>query len=820
MQTVIRTTNTFEGDLSNEQTEYNIDAIMKGKDQETFFKNTVSKMIKRVIEGTDLYVMCYGGKQSGKTFSLEGCFNNIDFTNAGLIPRSINALIEELKTKGKYTIRVSYIQVEDKKISDLLCEGESDVLLKEPTKKFKNQLGGVMFLCATELTVTESTTSQVFSKLNVLRKERTKNEIEKLENVCRVFSASIISSEEEKRGQKEYIDCGRITFIDLPCCWEESNHKGSLLNGLNCYVESNREQRMRLSTKNNDITRILQEALGGQGFLIAIGCISSINQQETIQTLRFLNKLKTIKNVPIYSRHILKSVYDNYLDEEIKQLNYQYSDLLRKNVISKEALEAKKLQQDIQNQRYTNVQIGSLIQRVRKESEPEYNKINQKILIANEYITKKKRTELELRDKITDMIDLAKKIEEHNKQLEDMIQKQVEEAQRQKEYIEKSINECRIDVDEFKKKYNEGEEKIIELMKEINNHLEGEECRKIELPKYSSMNEINEMLNKVIISFKYDGKKTIKIIEDVLEESQQEMNDFELLINQMINRLEQGKSRWSPVEDKIIEQFQLLIQFIQQQKKEMEEEIKEKEKIKEKEINQIQRNKEEIKKEIKELIPEMNKEIESIIQKYQLIISNSIKEKNNEYFPIGNEIKMEECMEIFEQKIQNKIEEVKKELEIEILKDNGNEEKIMKKMKDSIEEEKQKNRFEQEVFKESIEKTKIAIQKIFDESGVIDFIKEQCNLLNEDDKKLKQKHLPLKKLFQESYKSLNELFNEINTILNEFIEKVNHITIDYESEIVIERIQSPPIPSILMQNSEYPTVLDDIDSSKLILKKN
>ncbi|EKE42301.1 hypothetical protein ENUP19_0121G0021 [Entamoeba nuttalli] len=820
MQTVIRTTNTFEGDLSNEQTEYNIDAIIKGKDQETFFKNTVSKMIKRVIEGTDLYVMCYGGKQSGKTFSLEGCFNNIDFTNAGLIPRSINALIEELKTKGKYTIRVSYVQVEDKKINDLLCEGESDVLLKEPTKKFKNQLGGVMFLCATELTVTESTTSQVFSKLNVLRKERTKNEIEKLENVCRVFSASIISSEEEKRGQKEYIDCGRITFIDLPCCWEQSNHKGSLLNGLNCYVESNREQRMRLSTKNNDITRILQEVLGGQGFLIAIGCISSINQQETIQTLRFLNKLKTIKNVPIYSRHILKSVYDNYLDEEIKQLNYQYSDLLRKNVISKEALEAKKLQQDIQNQRYTNVQIGSLIQRVRKESEPEYNKINQKILIANEYITKKKRTELELRDKITDMIDLAKKIEEHNKQLEDMIQKQVEEAQRQKEYIEKSINECRIDVDEFKKKYNEGEEKIIELMKEINNHLEGEECRKIELPKYSSMNEINEMLNKVIVSFKYDGKKTIKIIEDVLEESQQEMNDFELLINQMINRLEQGKSRWSPVEDKIIEQFQLLIQFIQQQKKEMEEEIKEKEKIKEKEIYQIQRNKEEIKKEIKELIPEMNKELESIIQKYQLIISNSIKEKNNEYFPIGNEIKMEECMEIFEQKIQNKIEEVKKELEIEILKDNGNEEKIMKKMKDSIEEEKQKNRFEQEVFKESIEKTKIAIQKIFDESGVIDFIKEQCNLLNEDDKKLKQKHLPLKKLFQQSYKSLNELFNEINTTLNEFIEKVNHITIDYESEIVIERIQSPPIPSILMQNSEYPTVLDDIDSSKLILKKN
>ena len=44
---------------------------------------------------------------------------------------------------------------------------------------------------------------------------------------------------------------------------------------------------------------------------------------------------------------------------------------------------------------------------VRKESEEEYNKINSKIQIANEYITRKKQTEFELRAKIEEMAGIT-----------------------------------------------------------------------------------------------------------------------------------------------------------------------------------------------------------------------------------------------------------------------------------------------------------------------------------------------------------------------------------------------------------------------------
>ena len=46
-------------------------------------------------------------------------------------------------------------------------------------------------------------------------------------------------------------------------------------------------------------------------------------------------------------------------------------------------------------------------------------------------------------------------------------------------------------------------------------------------------------------------------------------------------------------------------------------------------------------------------------------------------------------------------------------------------------------------------------------------------------------------------------------ILNEFIGQIDRVGIDNNNDICIERIDSPQYPSLLFQNSELPSVLEE-----------
>ena len=207
----------------------------------------------------------------------------------------------------------------------------------------------------------------------------------------------------------------------------------------------------------------------------------------------------------------------------------------------------------------------------------------------------------------------------------------------------------------------------------------------------------------------------------------------------------------------------------------------------------------------------MHEEIKGIFEKYQNEMKRRITTAKDEIYIHGEEITMEEELNGFTTDIHHSLQHLQKEIEDEISKEEGKDEMTFLEIKETIEEEKTKDRFTKELFSEYIETTKNAIQKIFDESGVIDFIEEQCQLLKNEDDLLKQQHLPIYELFIKSQEIVMELYKEIMSILNEFIGNITRIGIENENEMKIERIDSPQYPSLLYQNSELPSVLEDIN---------
>ena len=225
--------------------------------------------------------------------------------------------------------------------------------------------------------------------------------------------------------------------------------------------------------------------------------------------------------------------------------------------------------------------------------------------------------------------------------------------------------------------------------------------------------------------------------------------------------------------------------------------------------SKVLKRREEFTQNVRDLMPKMQEEMKGIFEKYQKEMKQRIL-NGKEVFENGEEVTMEEELNGFTQDVQQSLDHLQKEIEDEISKEEGKDEMTFKEIKETIEEEKTKERFEKELFSEHIEKTKNAIQKIFDESGVIDFIEEQCQLLKNEDDALKQQHLPIYNLFVNSQEVLMGLYGQIMQILNEFIGQIDRVGVDYESEMKIERIESPQYPSLLFQNSELPSVLEDL----------
>ena len=107
----------------NNQTDswkFNFEKILHNASQDEVYESTANDIISSVVDGYNGTVLCYGQTGAGKTYTMTG--SATVFKYRGILPRSINQVYNlcSLKFDQAITIRVSYAEIYNERIRDLL----------------------------------------------------------------------------------------------------------------------------------------------------------------------------------------------------------------------------------------------------------------------------------------------------------------------------------------------------------------------------------------------------------------------------------------------------------------------------------------------------------------------------------------------------------------------------------------------------------------------------------------------------------------------------------------------------------------------------
>lgn len=180
--------------------------------QDQIFDSMVRPIIDETLAGFNCTIFAYGQTGTGKTHTMEG---NISIPEeAGIVPRAARSIIEQLEASGaEFTIRVSFLELYNEELQDLLAEGANSnaaLRLCEDTKK-----GGVVCQNLEEISVL--THSDIFEILQRGIKRRQTAETLMNKNSSRshsIFTLKIMIKEMNIDGE-DVVRHGQLNLVDL-----------------------------------------------------------------------------------------------------------------------------------------------------------------------------------------------------------------------------------------------------------------------------------------------------------------------------------------------------------------------------------------------------------------------------------------------------------------------------------------------------------------------------------------------------------------------------------------------------------------------------
>ncbi|RLN62643.1 hypothetical protein BBJ29_001000 [Phytophthora kernoviae] len=298
--------------------------------QKDVFSSVVKPAVDEALAGYNCTVFAYGQTGTGKTYTMQGDLKPGSET-AGIIPRSVRRIFEALEAKGEeFSVRVSFLQLYNEELKDLLDpDGDKKLRLMEDTKR-----GGIY--CLNLLEVTATTAKHVFELVNTGVKNRITSETLMNENSSRshsIFTIRIHSKEHNAAGE-DLLRVGQLNLVDLAGseCVGRSGARNarareagtinqSLLT-LGRVITALVDNLPHVPYRDSKLTRLLQESLGGRAKTTIIAtlapCADSLD--ETLSTLEYAFRAKSIKNKPELNQKMTKAGLLNDFGNEIETL--------------------------------------------------------------------------------------------------------------------------------------------------------------------------------------------------------------------------------------------------------------------------------------------------------------------------------------------------------------------------------------------------------------------------------------------------------------------------------------------------------------------
>ncbi|KAK0943211.1 hypothetical protein LTR29_005195 [Friedmanniomyces endolithicus] len=270
--------------------------------QHDVFEYSIRHTVDDVLAGYNGTVFAYGQTGSGKTYTMMGDITND--SGKGIIPRIVGQIFSSIMrcdASIEFTVRVAYMEIYMEKIRDLLVPENDNLPIHEDAKQ------GVYVKGLQRVYVSDI--AEVYRILEIGAQARavaSTNMNQESSRSHSIFEVEIAQKNVETGSARS----GRLFLVDLAGSekvgktgasgqtLEEAKKINKSLSALGMVINALSDGKSsHVPYRDSKLTRILQESLGGNSrTTLIINCSpSSYNDAETISTLRFGERAKTIK---------------------------------------------------------------------------------------------------------------------------------------------------------------------------------------------------------------------------------------------------------------------------------------------------------------------------------------------------------------------------------------------------------------------------------------------------------------------------------------------------------------------------------------------
>lgn len=273
--------------------------------QQEVFLSSVKPILPHILNGQNASVFAYGPTGAGKTHTMLG-----NPQQPGVIPRAVREVFNLVKAKEEgegwdYSIGMSYLEIYNEKVLDLLSPSSQDLPIREDKDK------NILIPGLTHTTISSFSDfdkhfvpaslnrTTASTKLNqrssrshailLIKVVRTQRAISHRQQTGKLYLVDLAGSEDNRRTGNQGIRLKESGAINLS------------LFTLSKVVDSlNSGTAIRVPYRDSKLTRLLQDSLGGSAHSVMITNIAPeyIYYFDTFSALNFAAKSKLIVNKP------------------------------------------------------------------------------------------------------------------------------------------------------------------------------------------------------------------------------------------------------------------------------------------------------------------------------------------------------------------------------------------------------------------------------------------------------------------------------------------------------------------------------------------
>ncbi|CAG9324725.1 unnamed protein product [Blepharisma stoltei] len=545
---------------NQEPLRFNFDHIFTpASKQIDVYKIAAIPTVEAVMQGFNGTVFAYGQTSSGKTFTMTGVLSDPELM--GIIPRMVGTVFEKISTADasvEFSVKVAYAEIYMEKIKDLLDPSKTDLKIREDKTR------GIYIEDLTDRYV--GSEEEVYDLMKVGTDNREVGYTHMNAGSSRSHSIFIITIT-QTNAQSFSTKSGRLFLVDLAGSekiaktgaegkrLEEAKMINKSLTALGQVINALTDGKStHVPYRDSKLTRVLQDSLGGNAktSLIITCSPSPYNEDETVSTLRFGIRAKSIKNKPKINRE--------YTVSELKLLLAQAKEELEKKEKQIKAYTRSLEKNNIPlPEEDTNNSVEEEDKKVEVDETPSKSAAQAEVIEELEAV----RTELDNQNCLVQILsDQINKIQEERLDWDVMKSSLIEEKENLEGKISEFEKEIKLKEASFSllESQNEELQRTIQVLKQQNYELDQMITTKnFEVERYLGKSKSQEdVISDLQGQVQAEREKAAKILQDFSEIQQKLNTSSEIVQSKEIESLkyEKLKELWNEEKKSLITELQ------------------------------------------------------------------------------------------------------------------------------------------------------------------------------------------------------------------------------------------------------------------------